>query len=325
MLRALRVLSRIAVALTPFSQPATPAPVGAAPAGDLVKDSSLPTFMQDVVQPSMQVPVLVDFWAPWCGPCKTLGPMLEKIVRNAGGKVRLVKVNIDDPQNQPLAQQLRIQSIPAVYAFHKGQPVDGFVGALPESQLKQFVESVMGGKVGPDPIQLALEDAKAALEEGDVEAAAQIYVEVLQAEPANGAALGGLAKAQIALGDIAAAEATLAGATPEAAKHAEVAAAAAALELARQTQGAAGELAPLKAKVEAEPGNHQARYDLALALLGANDREGAMEQLLDLFKRDRNWNEGAAKAQLLKLFEAWGFGDALSVEGRRRLSAMMFA
>jgi putative thioredoxin len=297
----------------------------AAPAGDIVKDSSLKTFAADVIQPSMQTPVLVDFWAPWCGPCKTLGPLIEKVVRATNGKVRLVKINIDEPQNQPLAQQLRIQSIPAVYAFSRGQPVDGFVGALPESQLKQFVERLAGDKLAPDPVEQFLEHGQAALDEGDNEVAMQAFGAAMQQEPQNPTAIGGLVKALIGLGQLEEAEHALAQATGDIAKHADVHAAQTALALAKETAGAAGQLGEFERKVAANPNDLQARFDLAAALLGASRRDAAMEQLLDLFKRDRKWNDEAAKKQLLKLFEAWGFTDPLSVEGRRRLSAIMFA
>ena len=302
----------------------TPVPP-AAPAGDIVKDVSMPTFMADVIQASMTVPVLVDFWAPWCGPCKTLSPIIEKVVRATGGKVRLVKVNIDEPQNQPLAQQLRIQSIPAVYAFYKGQPVDGFVGALPESQLKQFVEKLAGDKLAPDPVEQLLEHGKAALAEGDAEVALQAYGAALQEDAKSAPALAGLAKAHLALGELDEAEAILARADAAAAKHADVVEARAALELARQAASVSGGPKELEAAVAANPADHQARFDLAVALAGLNQREAAADHLLELFKRDRNWNDGAAKKQLLKLFEAWGFADPVATEGRKRLSAMMFA
>jgi putative thioredoxin len=305
----------------------SPLPPAAAlpPAGDVVKDVSMATFMADVIQTSMTVPVLVDFWAPWCGPCKTLSPIIEKVVRATGGKVRLVKVNIDEPQNQPLAQQLRIQSIPAVYAFFKGQPVDGFVGALPESQLKQFVEKLAGDKLAPDPVEQLLEHGKAALEEGDGELALQAFGTALEHDAKNAAALAGLARGHLLLNETEEAETILAQADETQAKHADMIAAKAALELARQTAGVSGEQAELESKLAANPADHQARLDLALALVGANQREAAVEHLLDLFKRDRNWNDGAAKKQLLKLFEAWGFGDPVATEGRKRLSTLMFS
>jgi putative thioredoxin len=304
----------------------SPAGLSGAPAGgDVVKDSSLKTFAQDVIQPSMQVPVLVDFWAPWCGPCKTLGPLIEKVVRATNGKVRLVKVNIDEPQNQPLAQQLRIQSIPAVFAFFKGQPVDGFVGALPESQIKQFVERLAGGKLAPDPVEQLLEHGHAALDQGQFEEAGGAFQEVLEHEPQNAPAIAGLAKALAGLGRIEDAEGLLAQATGELDKHADIQAARTAVALAKESAGVAGQVGELERKVAASPNDFQARFDLATALVGANRREEAVDQLLDLFKRDRKWNDEAAKKQLLKLFEAWGFTDPVAVDGRRRLSTIMFA
>lgn len=297
----------------------------AASAGaDLIKDSDITTFMQDVVQASMTVPVLVDFWAPWCGPCKTLGPMLEKIVKAANGKLRLVKVNVDDPKNQPLAQQLRIQSIPAVYAFSKGQPVDGFVGALPESQLKKFVEGLAGGAV-EDTAAQAIEAGKAALAAQDWAEAAQAFSTALGTEPENPAALGGLARALIGMGEIEEAREVLAQ-VPEAQKdHADVHAARSALQLHEEGSHAAHQLKPLEAAVAANPNDHQARYDYALALHGANRPQDAVDQLLDIVKRDRKWNEEAARKQLVKMFEALGPMDPITVDARRRLSSILFA
>lgn len=296
-----------------------------APAADVIKDSNTEQFVDDVINASMEVPVLVDFWAPWCGPCKQLGPMLEKLVRAADGKVKLVKVNIDD--DPVIAQQLRIQSIPAVFAFHKGQPVDGFVGALPESQLKAFIERLTGSAVGPTPVDQALEAGKAALEAGEIGEAQAAFTTVLGAEPDNAAALAGLARCQIAGGDLAGARETLERAGPAQANHPEIAGAKAALTLAEETgdSGDAEEAAALRARLEQNPNDHETRFELAKSLLGANMREAAVEELLDIVRRDRKWNDEAARKQLLTLFEAWGPTDPLTVDARRRLSSLLFS
>ena len=291
-------------------------------AGDLIRDSSTATFMADVIQASRQVPVLVDFWAPWCGPCKQLGPLLEKVVREAKGAVRLVKVNVDE--NQQLAAQMRIQSIPAVFAFVNGQPVDGFMGALPESELKAFVKRLGGdGGLGAE-IEAMLEEAGAAVAAGDPQQASAIYGAVLQAEPENIAALVGLAKLHVEGGDLEAAEQTLAAIPAAKASDPAVAGARAALELARHPVDHS-ELARLTSAVEADPADHQARIDLAMALNGAGRREEALDQLLSSIRLKRDWNEEAARKQLLQFFEAWGPKDELTVAGRRRLSSILFS
>ncbi len=301
----------------------TPAAAGA-PAGDVIKDVDITTFMQDVVNASMQTPVLVDFWAPWCGPCKTLTPILEKVVKAAGGKVKLVKVNIDEPKNQPLAQQLRISSIPAVYAFKKGQPVDGFMGALPESQVKQFIEQVMGGAVGPTPAEALIAEAKAALEQGDAGTAAEIYQELLQIDPGSPDALAGLAKLALEAGDLEQSRTLLDSIPSEHGKHAEVQTARAALDVAEQAAKNAGPIAPLRAAVEANPADHQSRFDLAVALFAAGEKAAAVDELLEIVRRDRKWNDDGARKQVLQFFEAMGFTDPLAVEGRKRLSSLLF-
>ena len=293
--------------------------------GDAVKDSNMATFVADVIQASMKVPVVVDFWAPWCGPCRQLGPLIEKIVRGTGGKVRLVKVNIDEPQNQPLAQQLRIQSIPAVYAFSKGQPVDGFVGALPESQIKQFVERLTGDRLAPDPLQQLLEHGKAALAENNPEAAIQAFSAALEQDPGVPAALAGLARAYLAQGELDIAREVLDQAPPELAKDSEMAAARTALTLAEEAAAASGHLSELEAKVAADADDHQARFDLALAQVGAGQREAAVDNLLAMVRRDRTWNDAAARKQLVKLFEAFGPADPLTIDARRRLSSILFS
>jgi putative thioredoxin len=295
--------------------------LGASAPGDIIKDSSTATFMADVIEASRQVPVIVDFWAPWCGPCKQLGPLLEKLVRQAAGLVRLVKINVDE--NQELAAQMRISSIPMVYAFHRGQPVDGFAGAVPESQLKSFIERLTGGAKAP--VDVALEQARAMLANGDAKGAAAVFAEVLAGDPANPSAIGGMIRAAVATGDIARAG-QIAGGLPAALRaQADVASALAALEIAEQARAGAGDAAKLEAKVAAHPADHQARYDLALARMAAGDHESAIDALLEIVRRDRAWNDGAARAQLLKIFDALGPADARTVAGRRRLSSILFS
>jgi putative thioredoxin len=294
---------------------------GAGPAA--VKDVTTATFMTDVVDGSFESPVIVDFWAPWCGPCKQLGPILEKTVRATNGAVRMVKVNIDE--NPQIAQQMRIQSIPAVYAFKDGRPVDGFVGAQPESQVKQFVQRVSGGKGGPSPVDEALAMAKQALQSGDHKSAGALYSQILQRDPANVEALAGNTRAMIARGELTKARQALDRVPKESAPHAEIAAARSALELAEQAQKAMGGAGKLRARLSSNPDDHEARFELATALFGSGERETAINELLTLFKRDREWNEQAARKQLVKFFEAMGATDPLTLSGRRRLSAQMFS
>jgi putative thioredoxin len=291
-----------------------------ADAGALVVDSDTERFAADVIDASNQVPVLVDFWAEWCGPCKQLGPMLEKLVREYAGAVKLVKINVDE--NQALAGQLRVQSIPMVYAFKGGRPVDAFTGALPESQLRQFIERITGG--GGSPVENALEQAKAALDAGDAHGAGQIYSEIFRAEPDNAVAAGGLARSLMAAGDSARAEEFL-GTLPDAMQeHQEIAAVRAALDL-EKAGSRSGETESLRAAVEADPADHQARFDLALALYGAGDAEAAIDALVEIVKRDREWNEQAARNQLIKIFDALGGTDPVTVAGRRKLSSVLFS
>ena len=297
---------------------------GGAPAGDLIKDVSEATFMQDVVEASMETPVIVDFWAPWCGPCKTLGPALEAAVTKAKGAVTMAKVNVDE--NQMIAGQMRVQSIPTVYAFYKGQPVDGFQGAVPPSEIEDFVKRVVeqAGGSADGGLGDALEAAEQMLEEGAVSDAAQTFAAILGEDPNNAAAFAGLARAHIALDDVDQAEAVLNGAPAEISDAAEIEAVRAQIELARQAENA-GPVAELRAAVDAEPDNHQARFDLAQALHAAGEAEAAVSELLELFRRDREWNDGAAKAQLFTIFDALKPNDPVVLNGRRKLSSMIFA
>jgi putative thioredoxin len=297
--------------------------IGGGAAAAPVADVTTANFMAEVVDASFEQPVIVDFWAPWCGPCKQLGPILEKVVRGAGGAVRMVKLNIDE--NPEIAQQMRIQSIPAVYAFKEGRPVDGFVGALPESQVRQFVERLGGAAVGPSPIEQAMTMAKEAAQGGDHASAMGIYSQILQRESDNPEALAGMARALIARGETGEAQELLDGLTKEVAKHAEIAAARSALELAVEGQKAMGSVGQLRARLDLNPDDHEARFELATALFGAGERESAIDELLTLFRRDRTWDDQAARRQLVKFFEVMGPTDPLTLSGRRRLSSLMFS
>ncbi|MEQ9606656.1 MAG: thioredoxin [Kiloniellaceae bacterium] len=299
---------------------------GAQQAGaDVIKESSQHTFMQDVIEASMTVPVIVDFWAPWCGPCKQLGPQLESAVKAASGAVRMVKINVDE--NQQLAGQLRIQSIPTVYAFFQGQPVDGFQGAQPESELKAFVERLRkagAAGAGPSPVEQALEQARAALEAGDAETASALFAQVLQHEEENAEALAGLIACNLAAGDVAAAREMYDALDDK--MRANPAFASVAAQIALQEQAAdPGEIPQLMEKVAADHNDFQARFDLAMALHGAGKRQAAADELLEIIRRNRQWNEEGARRQLVTFFVAWGPTDPLTIETRRRLSSLLFA
>lgn len=294
------------------------------PQGDLIKDGTEATFMADVIEASQTVPVIVDFWAPWCGPCRQLTPAIEAAVTDARGKVKLVKVNVDE--NQGIAAQLKIQSIPTVYAFWQGQPVDGFQGALAGSELKAFIDRVVeaaGGEAGGG-LSEALESAEAMLAEGAAADAAQVFAAVLGEDPNNAAAYGGMARTYLALDQIDQAAQVLSTVPDEIAAAPEIEAVRAQIELARQAADA-GPVAELRAAVDANPGDHQARFDLAQALYAAGETDVAVDELLETFRRDREWNDGAAKAQLFTIFEALNSNDPVVLNGRRKLSSMIFA
>ncbi|MEZ5767605.1 MAG: thioredoxin [Paracoccaceae bacterium] len=296
-------------------------PSAAAGAGDLVKDISEATFMEDVVEASKEVPVIVDFWAPWCGPCKQLGPALEAAVKAAGGKVKMVKVNVDE--NPQISQQLRIQSIPTVYAFHDGQPVDGFQGALPGSQVNEFVAK-MAALAAEGPLAAAIAAAQEMLAEGALDDAAQTFAAILEEDDSQAAAYAGLAEVKIAQGALDEAEAVLNGAPAAISHAAEIEGAHARVALARQAENA-GPIDDLRARVEADPSDAGARFELAQALHASGDVQGAVDALLDIVRRDAGWNDGAAKTQLFTIFDALKPNDPVVLTGRRKLSSLLFA
>ena len=296
----------------------------AANSGDVISDTTTQTFMKDVIEESKKRPVLVDFWAEWCGPCKALTPVLEKAVRAAGGAVKLVKMNID--QHPQIAGQLGIQSIPAVFAFDKGQPVDGFVGALPEGQVTAFIERLTGKT---NPSTELLNEAEAKLAANDFDEATSLFAEVLTEDPANARALAGLVRCHIASGDLEQAKETFAMIPAEASKDKTavpaITAAKAALELAEQAGKVSGEAGDLEAKVNADPNDHQSRLDLAIALSAKGDKANAADHLLAIIKKDRKWNDEAARKQLLQFFEAWGPMDEATIDARKKLSVILFS
>jgi len=295
----------------------------AAGASPYIKDATLQNFAAEVLEASREVPVIVDFWAPWCGPCKQLGPALEKAVNEAKGALRLVRVNIDE--NQEIARQLQIKSIPTVYAFKNGQPVDGFMGAIPDSQIKAFVETLIGpGHGGDDHAAEVLAMADSMLAAGNVGEAAQAYGHVLQDQPGHPKAAAGLAQCYLKSGDLERARTTLQLVRPDDAGDEAVRAVEAELKL-REQAGSVGDAGGLAAKLAADPNDHQARYDLALSLDAKADRDGAIEALLELVRRDRKWNDDAARKHLVTLFQAMGATDPRTIAARRKLSAILFS
>lgn len=306
-----------------------PSAPGAGAAVDaMIVDGNQQTFMKDVVEASRAMPVLVDFWATWCGPCKQLTPTLEKVVKAAGGRVKLVKIDID--QNRALVQQLSqlglpLQSVPTVAAFYQGQIADLFQGAVPESEVKRFVEGLLKMAGGTMPAADVLADARAALEAGDAQAAGALFSQLLQEDQESGDAWGGLIRSLIALGREEDAEHALARVPEKLSEHAEVSAARSTLLLSRQGREARAKLQSFQDRLAADPKDHEARYELATALNAMNEREQAADALLEIIRRDRNWNEGAARVRLLEFFESWGAEEPVTGTARRRLSSILFS
>lgn len=295
----------------------------AAGGGDLVKDGTQDTFMADVIEASRETPVIVDFWAPWCGPCKQLTPAIESAVRAAGGAVKLVKINVDE--NQELAGQLRIQSIPTVYAFKDGQPVDGFAGAQPESELRAFIDKVTAGASGGAALDAALDQADALLGAEDFEQAGALFQQILQQDSRSVRALAGFLRCMIGAGRLEQATMMYEQLPPEMLQEQALVSVKAEMDLAAAPPVEAREIAGLRAKIEADPKDHQARLDLSEALYKSKDKEGAVDQLLESIRIDRAWNEAAARQALLKMFEAMGPTDPVTQDARRRLSSILFS
>ena len=302
------------------TKPAAPAKA-AAPAGDLIKDTTTQTYKADVLDVSRTTPVLVDFWAEWCGPCKQLAPVIEKAVTNAKGKVKLVKMNID--HHPEVAGQLGIRSIPAVIAFKNGQAIDGFMGAVPESQINQFIERLVG-PLGPSDVDAILVEAEKALAANEIDAAIDLFAAAMETDPADVRGAAGMARAAVAAGELEQAKAVLSTIPADKQKDPAVAAARAQIELAEQS-AALGDSAELEARIAADPNDHQARLDLAIWLAARGDRESAVDHLIESVRRKRDWNEEAARKQLVQFFEAWGPKDEMTLYGRRRLSSVLFS
>lgn len=303
-----------------FGSP-NPGSSGATAAQDTVYDTGTTTFAQDVLEASKHALVLVDFWADWCGPCKQLTPIIEKVVRSYGGKVRLAKLNVD--QHPAISGQLRIQSLPTVYAFSDGRPVDGFVGAQPESAIREMIDRHLGAAAEAE-LDAILDQARGAFDAGDLQTAAEIYAAILQQDAQNASALAGLAQCYLKSGDIERARQTIALVPPDKKSDADVSSVLAALDLADRAANAV-DTSALEARVAANPADHEARLELAVAFAGNGDKQRAVDELIELFKRDRAWNDEAARKQLLQFFEAWGPKDPHTLDGRRKLSSLLFA
>ena len=292
---------------------------------DVIKDSDASNFIADVIEASQDTPVVVDFWAPWCEPCKQLGPQIEKAIKAKGGSVKLVKINVDE--NQEIAAQLQVQSIPAVFAFKEGRPVDGFVGAQPESQIKAFIDR-LAGESGPSPIDLALEEAASLVAEGNHVEAHTIFEQIMGHDPANTAAIAGAIRCHVNLGQLAEGRLILDSLDPNIQSQADIAGAKAALELAEETAAltnGSADMEELKTRIETTPTDHEARYELGCALWAVGQRDEAINELLEIVRQDREWKDAAARKQLLKYFDAMGPSDPLTVEARSQLSSLLFS
>ena len=294
---------------------------GAANGGDVIKAGTAASFSKDVLEASRDALVLVDFWAPWCGPCKQLTPVLEKVVQSYAGRVRLVKINIDE--HPSVASQLRVQSIPTVYAFRDGRPLDGFTGAQPASAIRQMIDRLAGPDEGAGDIEAVLESGDQALAANDLPGAAEVFAAVLDVDQHNVRALLGLVRVYLQSGDLSRAEATLALVAPDMRVSAAYESVKAALELAKKASQA-GSTSDIESRLAANPADHQARFDLAVALAAKGDKSSAVDHLIEIITRDRNWNEEAARRQLLEFFNAWGHKDPATAEGRRKLSTLLF-